>query len=372
MKALHEEVLRTLLETPTAPFGEGRIIGRIEALARKKALSFKQDPWGNVLLGPAKSKSGAASGSWIFQAHLDHPGFVVEEATAGRVKAEFRGSVSDEYFPGARVRFFPEGGRAVQATLARSRPVTDGREFPLYSLKLESKAVLAPGTVGMWDLPAMRLRGSRLFSRACDDLVGSAAVICALLEFSPASASLRVLLTRGEEAGFVGALAACDAGKIPSDATLVSVETSREMPGARLGQGVVIRVGDRVSVFDPGVTDHLTRTAVRLAKEDRAFAYVRQLMPGGVCESTVFCAYGLRAGALCLALGNYHNMGKDGKILPERIDLEDFASLVRLLRAVAGEPPDLGNAPPIRWRLEELLARRRSFLEASDRADNSG
>lgn len=371
MKALYEEVLRTLLETPTAPFREERGIGRIEALARKKGLSFRQDPWGNVLLGPAGATSGRSSPRWVFQAHLDHPGFVVVESSPGRAKAEFRGSVSGEYFPSSRVRFFPEGSRAVKGTLSRSKPHSDHREFPLTNIKLESKTVLAPGTIGMWDLPAMRLRGSRLISRACDDLVGSAAVICALLESSTSNPP-DVLLTRGEEAGFVGALAACDAGTISPEVTLVSVETSREMPGARLGQGVVIRAGDRVSVFDPAVTDHLTRTAVGLAKQDRAFSYARQLMPGGVCESTVFCAYGLRAGALCLPLGNYHNMGRDGKILAERIDLEDFASLVKLLRAVAQEAPDLPEVPPIRSRLEDLLARRRSFLAPGKGTDNSG
>jgi endoglucanase len=358
------DVLQGLLRTPTAPFREQRVIRWIEGFAADRGLGFRRDRWGNVWLS---ADSGSTRGGWIFQAHLDHPGFVVVKTAGRRLRAEFRGSVSKEYFADSSVRLWPEDGpaRGLGAKVGRSRPDRKSGVFPIYSLMLDEPADVAPGTIGMWDLPAIRMRGTRLTSRACDDLVGAAGVICALVELVAAKGAdhVSVLLTRGEEAGFVGALAACESEQIDTEATLVSVETSREMPGARLGQGVVIRVGDRVSVFDAAVTDHLSRTATDLAKEDKSFAWARQLMPGGVCESTVFCAHGLRAGALCLPLGNYHNMGRGDRIGAERIDLGDFNSLVKLLTMVGSERPDRDAPRPILSRLDQLRRERIDYLD---------
>jgi endoglucanase len=359
------DVLRGLLGIPTAPFREQRVVQWIESFAAGRGLHFRQDRWGNVWLSGGSATTGG--GGWIFQAHLDHPGFVVVSSEGRRLRAEFRGSVSAEYFADSPVRLWPEDGpaRGLAAKVARPKPESKSGVFPVYSLMLDEPAEVAPGTIGMWDLPAMRMRGTRLSSRACDDLVGTAGVICALVELVATKGAdhVSVLLTRGEEAGFVGALAVCDSEQIDAEATLVSVETSREMPGARLGEGVVIRVGDRASVFDAAVTDHLSRTAMDLAKSDESFAWARQLMPGGVCESTVFCAHGLRAGALCLPLGNYHNMGRAGRIGAERIDLGDFTSLVKLLTTVGSERPDRDAPRPILSRLDELLRERIDYLD---------
>jgi endoglucanase len=66
-------------------------------------------------------------------------------------------------------------------------------------------------------------------------------------------------------------------------------------------------------------------------------------MDGGTCNSTVFHAFGYETGALCLALGNYHNMLETPATGPqaiptagpqigsETIDLADFAAAVELL-----------------------------------------
>ena len=45
-------------------------------------------------------------------------------------------------------------------------------------------------------------------------------------------------------------------------------------------------------------------------------------MPGGTCEATVYDAYGYTAAAVCIPLGNYHNMDRGKKkIGPEYIDV---------------------------------------------------
>ena len=138
------------------------------------------------------------------------------------------------------------------------------------------------------------------------------------------------LFTRAEEVGFAGAIAAANTGTIPRKCVVVAMETSSELPHAQMGDGPILRVGDRASVFNPAVTMHCQRVAEDLARTDRTFKYQRRLMDGGMCESSAYCCLGYEATGICLSLGNYHNMDvKRGKIAPEYIDLRDFDNVVK-------------------------------------------
>ncbi|MGD0542081.1 MAG: hypothetical protein ABSB33_11230, partial [Tepidisphaeraceae bacterium] len=80
----------------------------------------------------------------------------------------------------------------------------------------------------------------------------------------------------------------------------------------------------------------LGQQAERLKKSDRSFKYQRALMPGGVCEATVYDIYGYTAASLCVALGNYHNMDVlRGKIGPEYFDAADWRNMVKLFVRLA-------------------------------------
>lgn len=358
----HRRVLNALLTQPTAPFVEGSVIQAVQDLAHA-ALARRLGPTGNLWLDHRPNDAGPR---WVLAAHLDHPGFVATRRRGGTLQAEFRGGVGREYFPGATVRFFPEGaagpgvvGRVVSARRSPRSP------FLTCRVELDAPADVPAGTAGMWDLPAVEWSGDRIRSRACDDLAGVAAILCAMNDLARRDAPVRVsaLLTRGEEAGFVGALAACADGELDPGDRVVGVEASKERPGAALGDGVVVRVGDRTSIFDPDVSSELVSVASRLARRSRSFAWTRQLMPGGTCESTVYCAWGIAAGAACLPLGNYHNQGPEQTIAPEEVHAGDFDSLVRLLTGVAERPAAGYEGPtPLRRRLDELLAERRRYL----------
>ncbi|MBP7275113.1 MAG: hypothetical protein KBA51_02800, partial [Kiritimatiellae bacterium] len=78
----------------------------------------------------------------------------------------------------------------------------------------------------------------------------------------------------------------------------------------------------------------------------------------GVCEATVFSLHGLRAAALCVSLGHYHNQTEERSIGPEFIDLGDWASLVALIAEVPVHP----GSPRA---LERGLARRMNRRYAS-------
>jgi endoglucanase len=328
--------------------------------ASGRGVAFGRDEAGNVVLHLGRARRGR--GRWWLTAHMDHPGFAVLGRRGRTVRAEFRGGVGEEYGPGERVRLFAPGGEAV-GTVAGKRACGPASWWRC-RIELEQPAAAPPGTVGMWDLPAFAVRGQRLRARACDDLAGAAAVVCAMDELAErGGAEVSALLTRAEEAGFVGALAACKAGTIPREAHVLSIEASKAQPAAPLGGGAVIRVGDRTSLFDPELTAHLAATAGALAAGDKEFRFVRALMPGGTCESTVFCAYGYRSAAACLPLGNYHNQGPRGRIAAEYIDLRDFGALVKLLTAVgANDNPPAETTRTLRERLGEMLAEREKLL----------
>ena len=362
MKPRHRTILRELLAQPTAPFAESAVVAAVESWARRRGVSLSRDRAGNVLL--RWRRRGASAGPhWVFAAHMDHPGFIVTSQRGRRLWAQFRGGVGRRYFPGSRVRFFSPAGEV----LAEVRSVARAADAPWLTcrLTLSRDAEVPPGTVGMWDLPAMAVRGHLLFSRACDDVVGTAAVICALDELVSRRLPARVtaLLTRAEEAGFVGCLAACRLGSIPRRSFVVAVETSAAQPTAPLGGGVVVRVGDKVRTFDPSLTAHISAVAADLAARDRTFKFNRQLMPGGTCESTAYGIFGYVTAGLCLPLGNYHNQGPGGRIAAEKVHANDFACLVKLLVALALERrrPEQTDAA-LRKRLVELLRTRGRYL----------
>jgi putative aminopeptidase FrvX len=145
------------------------------------------------------------------------------------------------------------------------------------------------------------------------------------------------VLSRAEEVGFHGALALAASGKLPKDGLIVSLETSRELPPARMGQGVIVRVGDRASIFGAAESRFLAEAATDLAKQDPNFQFQRALMSGGTCEATAYQEFGYRCAAVCVALGNYHNCGKNNRIAAEFVSLRDAESMSALLRRSASE-----------------------------------
>jgi endoglucanase len=209
------------------------------------------------------------------------------------------------------------------------------------------------GEFGMWDLPEIVMEGDRLYSRACDDLIGCSAIIAILgsLEESRSSASALGIFTRAEEVGFIGAIQLAKAKRLDPDLTVISLETSAEKPPARMGAGPIIRVGDRTSIFDSDVTALLVATA-----KSGDLSYQRCLMDGGTCEATAFQLYGYRSAALSIALGNYHNCTPDSRIDVEYVDLKDLEGLVDLCLAIVRETRSAADTrDALRTRLEARL-----------------
>jgi endoglucanase len=350
-----EKWLSELTHLPTASGLEHEVIAWARSWVRRRAdLRLSQDSGGNLLV---TQKGRTTRAPVLAVAHMDHPAFVVTGVVGHEARFEFRGGVRPEYFEAARVEFVTGPARGGQ--VSAYEPETRAGVIEV------SGALPRPGDVARWRLSS-RSRAGRLLAPACDDLAGCATALAAL-DRARGRADLRhfgVLLTRGEEMGFVGALHAARTGSIPSDARILSIEASRSSPDAPIGGGPVIRVGDAATVFDHDLTNRISR-----AVAGSGLRHQRKLMSGGVCEATAFGAYGYRATGLCLPLGNYHNMGDldeveagRGQARPmlEEVSLADFHGLVDLL-LVAADGVDADWDLP--QRLDGVYAESRHILD---------
>ena len=156
------------------------------------------------------------------------------------MELEFRGGVDDPYFDKATIEIVNADhalGNPPRATIT----TVDSRARPYKRVvgRLDKPARgIARGDIGRW---ALRGKGRQptvtngvLYAPACDDLAGVAAALSALdvLRNRKTARHAGVLLTRAEEVGFVGAIAACKHRSVPPTARLICLETRRG-PAAR-------------------------------------------------------------------------------------------------------------------------------------------
>lgn len=360
--AVSAKLLHDLCALPTAAFLEDAVYAYVERwAARRPGLSLKTDRFGNRLLVLPGTDAKAAR--LVLVAHTDHPAFVAGATRGGTLSADFRGGVTAGNCTRAKVRFFTPDGEVV----ATVKDVTAGERDRLTAATFRPKRAVPAGAIGMFDEGLPRERDGTFYASACDDLAGCASALAALdlLRRKPPATTVAVLLTRAEEVGFVGAIAAVKGGRLlrKSD-RIVSIETSAEQPVAVRGKGVVLRVGDYTSVFHSGLSYFLARCAEALAKSKKGFAYQRALMPGGTCEGTVFDAFGHIAAAVCVPLGNYHNMDRArGRTGPEFISTSDWRNMVELFVDVARHLHEFdGTHAALRRQLDERLEKHRHLF----------
>ena len=363
-----------LTQIPTAAGAEDRVIAWVDRwiAARSGRLEVRRDDVGNILV--TQRRHGGTAGLILATAHLDHPAFVVTGvADGGTLGLEFRGGVNDPYFEGARLEVVGPGDERTTATVIALH--ADAKPFKQVDARLDGDAPpwLVAGCIARWHFPRAEITGGIIHTDACDDLAAAAAALCALDEMidAPGCAAFGVLLTVAEEVGFLGTIHAARHGFVPKDARLLCLENSRSFPhDSPIGAGAILRVGDRISVFVPELTNRLAELFTHAAKEDPSFRWQRKLMPGGACEATAFAAYGYRSTCLCLPLGNYHNMedidgvaagARPARVGREHVSVEDFHSLVHMLHlAVRGI--DASPAETVAQLMERLYGERAFVL----------
>jgi endoglucanase len=360
------ELAERVLRLPTAPYHEQYVKDFVTKFCDElRGVRVEEDRVGNVIVKYERPQArhvrhhSKARAPIVFVAHMDHPGFEM----LGGNRAEFLGGVPKEMFArGVGVRVYSNswerppgrdrvesrpGGRSHFVKAKIHRLVASAwPKRKLVTLNFEPGTVNPePGTPGMWDVPAFRVVGNQLHAAAIDDVLGSVVMLATLAEVAQRSLRTHVwcVFTRAEEVGFQGARALICEKKIPKNAVVISIEMSKERPWARIGNGPVVRVGDRSTVFDPTTTAFLLRAAERCGKRQPAFRVQRCLMDGGSCEATAFAGFGYRAGGLCLPLGNYHNIGRNLRPRAEFVSISDLEQLLKLTVAAAGEWPGFGS-----------------------------
>lgn len=353
-RAAAEAWLAELTTLPTASGLEDRVVEWVEAwVARREGLTFARDSGGNVIIAQRQPGNEAP----VFAvAHMDHPAFVIIDSDGS---FEFRGWVDAPYFDNAAIHVVSRDDGPHGAVTGYDPEAKRGTA--------DFDDVVRVGDIAMWSLEEQGASRGLFQAPACDDLAGAAAALAALDEarHHPELRHFGVLLTRAEEVGLIGAIHAAKNKTIPGEARLLSIETSRELPTARIGDGPIIRIGDRSTVFDRQMSNRISRAA-----EGAGLAHQRKLMDGGGCEATAFGVFGYQATGLCLALGNWHNRGNldaveagdPGEAVPmmEQISIEDFHGLVDLLLLAARA---VDEDDPITARLDVLYESNSHYLD---------
>lgn len=318
------------MSCPAAPFHEAGVRAVVELICTEHGLAFQRDQFGNVIV---RLGSAAAGRAFVLAAHMDHPGFEIVRALGSRRwVARFNGGVPDSYFhPGIPVRLLPG---VIPARLGRR--LGADKQFEVIASRIDLAHQPQPH-FAVWEMEDFAVRNGKIHGRSCDDLVGVAAVLATMIELKRSRAGVHLIgvISRAEEIGFQGALTVADAKLLPKNSLIVSLETSKELPPTKMGRGVILRVGDRSSIFDSTAMRFLGEVATGLQAKGKKFQFQRALMFGGTCEATAFQEFGYQVAAVCVALGNYHNCHPQGRIAAEYVSLSDACGMVQMLVAAA-------------------------------------
>jgi len=303
-------------------------------------------------------RGGGPGPALVLAAHLDHPGFHIRSVTRTGARAVLQGGHPRQLLEGFPVEAFPARPRDNRpaAVGILGPPPKKGNAFALtWTQPPRPGARLAFGVLA---LTPWAVEKGWVSSRSIDDVLGCAVALETLRRAAAAriKANLTVFLHRAEEVGFVGALDFARRGQASAEDSIVSIEASRSLPGARPGRGPVIRLGDKALLFDANLIGLLDQAAAVLAK--RRNPVQRRRLTGGTCEATAYQAFGYEAAGVALPLVNYHNGIGARRIAPEMVRVEDVLGCVELLLAAARLFP----AAPLRgvWRRRLGLRQRRS------------
>jgi endoglucanase len=320
------QLLKTLLPLPTAPFHERFVSAFLLDELARAGLNPRLDGYGNIVVEYGEGESPVAC-----VAHMDHPGFEIVEGGKDRVEAEWFGGVATRYFLGSRIVIYDQSTGATRAR-GEVEEIFKNPQGRVEKMVLRIKGSATRGDFGTWDLVPFRRREELIYTKGADDLVGCAVVLSALKDLKNRQINARVfgIFTRAEEQGFIGTLGMIHSGALSASTKIVSIETSKALPGVALGGGPVIRLGDRTSMFHHEMVFFMDYVAAELEKKDHTFLYQRRVMEGGTCEATPYQLKGHVTGGIAVPLGNYHNQGRK-RIQPEVVHLRDVEGARRLL-----------------------------------------
>lgn len=337
------DILARLGAQPATSFLEDGVARVVREALDEARVPHRTDGYGNIIAHLQGTASDDSVPPIAFMAHMDHPGF---EAIA----------VDGDFLVGAAMGGVPlssfEAGVPLQVVLSdgeRLAAVTAGpygeasERKALISLADSSRLAEVPLPASVvFDLVDFQVEDGYIRMRALDDLAGCGSTLAMLstLAEEPPPGDVYGVFTRAEEVGLVGARLLAEAETLPRETLVVSLESSRTLPGAEIGNGPVIRVGDAGFTFNADAESALNRARETLQARPEGFKVQRQLMSGGTCEASAFSVYGYRTTGIAFPLGNYHNGAPDGGIEAEYIHEEDYLGGVELMLEAVRRMPE--------------------------------
>ena len=254
-----------LFNQPTAPFKEKFVLDEIKQILTEKKIPFFTDSVGQIIAGVSSAKKLKSKTHVAFFAHTDHPGFIItEKLTPFKYKATWYGGAPFDTMEGATVRIFSyeSSSQYLRGTI-RNFVVGNHREgipFEIETTKeLSDKSVKSQKYFGAFNFDGFKNRGGFVHTKCADDLAGCVMALGALIDTRKDKSPAVAVFTRAEEVGFVGCLHMIKSKVVPLNTMVVSLEASRTLPGALLGEGPVIRLGDASTL--------LIRISVSLCKD---------------------------------------------------------------------------------------------------------
>lgn len=332
---LHNEkyfkILEDVLTLPTAPLYEDKVVEYILKFASTRNIPFQKDIYGNLIFEYHKGPIRPALG---FLAHMDHPGFEFCCFDKDVARLRFLGGAACPK-PGDNLLYYLKNSDTPEAKLKVVDHIHPEESKRPTHVIVEKDDVLNSKGFAVQDVTPFLKSEDLIHSRSVDDLAGCAALLALLdlLYEKKPDTNIYIIFTRAEELGFVGSCGIAMAHILPKTLPIICLEASKKLPTAIQGEGVVIRVGDRFSVFDPEITSFLMLIARQLKEENENFKFQRAILDGGTCEASLFYTFGYKTSGLALPLGCYHNNGDDGNIAPENIHLDDWYYMVELMWA---------------------------------------
>lgn len=379
---LDKDLLFSLLSKPTAPYREFHVVSFVESFLKDEQLPFFRDPIGNIVVG-AESKQdylkkvnrNSDEPIRFFIAHMDHPGFHgVRWVNENVLAIQWYGGTPRKFIKGAKVWIGDKSeilgeGVVRKAKLNSTHSALESSEVFVNRWVRNEK----PNKINPTDLfGAFSFRSSVwetdkiIYTKAADDLVGVFTILSLAKYLKNKKSPFLGLISRAEEVGFIGTIGHLELGwlgKKSESVVVVSLETSRTLPGAVVGKGPIVRLGDRATPFDPGYTQVLTELANRALPGK----FQRRIMDGGTCEATAALAFGFRAIGISIPLGNYHNQSFEGGPdsrgelgpAPEFVHSDDIQGMLLLSQGLMGSG--------LSWQ-DPWKKRRNSFLKAKSEA----
>ncbi len=351
------ERLTRILSQPSTSFREQAVAREAMRILSENKVPYCFDPHGNLVIGAPTLKDYLSrlqkhSGPPInfFVAHMDHPGFHgVKWLKSGDLVTEWLGGGPTKHLLGATVWLAVNGETKGHGIVVKAR--TKGKRVLALTIRPSTESLSETEATEVYGGYSFKTpvwkTGDRIYTKAADDLVGAYAIIELAIQSLEDGGEFPFLglLTRAEEIGFIGMIHHFDEvlkGQHRDKLLCVSLETSRQYPGAESGKGPVVRLGDRATIFDPAGIEWMTFVATQTMGKK----FQRRVMDGGVCEATVANALGYRTVGISVPLGNYHNecffrnfpKEKLGGPAPEFVSHRDVEGLITLCQALVDRP----------------------------------